>query len=159
MLKPPKIKVFILSTSTKANGFNGYFLTQCNSNPKSKTIKAHIYILTAACILLSSCVKEKNTSAACHYDKPLEQIEWLRNIKNDMESSGMTDNFEIYSYSYFGNDYFLIDECKKCRDNQRLVYDCNQKLFCRDGGFAPDYSCRDFFFLGTNKRLLYSKQD
>jgi hypothetical protein len=120
-------------------------------------MKAHIYILTAACILLSSCVKEKNTSAACHYDKPLEQIEWLRNIKNDMESSGMTDNFEIYSYSYFGNDYFLIDECKKCRDNQRLVYDCNQKLFCRDGGFAPDYSCRDFFFLGTNKRLLYSK--
>lgn len=120
-------------------------------------MKAHFFLLAIAYMLLSSCVKEKNTSAACHYDKPLEQIEWLRNIKNNMESSGMTDNFEIYSYSYFGNDYFIIDECKGCADDQRVVYDCNQKVFCRDGGFAPDHSCKDLFLLGTNKKLLYSK--
>jgi hypothetical protein len=98
VLKPPEIKVIILSTSTKANGFNGYFLTLCNSNPKSKTMKAHFLLLAIACMLLSSCVKEKNTSAACHYDKPLEQIEWLRTVKNDLESSSIS--YLIYSYNF-----------------------------------------------------------
>lgn len=155
MLKPPEIKVIILSTSTKANGFNGYFLTLCNSNPKSKTMKAHFLLLAIACMLLSSCVKEKNTSAACHYDKPLEQIEWLRTVKNDLESSSISS--EIYSYNFGGNDYFQINYCKNCFDSGFTIYDCNRKVICDQGGWAGPNQCKSFLKLASNKKLLYSK--
>lgn len=120
-------------------------------------MKAHIYILTTACTILSSCVKEKNAVTYCHYDNPLVQIEWLRTIKNNMELSGMTNRFEIYSYSYLGNDVFLVDECKNCPDYQSFIYDCNENVICTVGGLAPNKSCKNLLLLGTNKKLLYSK--
>jgi hypothetical protein len=97
-------------------------------------MKAHFLLLAIACMLLSSCVKEKNTSAACHYDKPLEQIEWLRTVKNDLESSSISS--EIYSYNFGGNDYFQINYCKNCFDSGFTIYDCNRKVICDQGGWA-----------------------
>ena len=75
----------------------------------------------------------------CGYDDALQQLEWLRNTVNYMETYRGTLRAEISICKYDGgNDGFLTNYCVSCPDGYTNLHDCEGNILVSMGGIAGE---------------------
>jgi len=92
----------------------------------------------------------------CQTENPLEEIPWLKQMKQSFEMSAKPAGAQIIAYRHEGNDVFLINNCVNCADEMWQVYNCNGEVICQFGGIAGLNSCPDFFKTATDNTMLYN---
>jgi hypothetical protein len=108
--------------------------------------------LIAILLMAFSC--EDDIITTCNTNDPLEELDWLKEIKNNLELSNSAAGFEIIQYSYQGNDVFWVDDCYQCPDGLIQVYDCAGAVICEFGGIDGRNTCTDFDTAAYNRYVL-----
>lgn len=112
-----------------------------------------IAILLIAILLMAfSC--EDDFITTCNTNDPLEELDWLKEIKNRLEMSASAAGYEIIQYSYQGNDVFWVDDCYQCSDEPIQIYDCEGNVICEFGGINSPNTCTDFDSVASNSYVL-----
>lgn len=93
-------------------------------------------------LMISSCDQE--TLDISNTDNPLEELDWLKEIKNTLEMRASFPGYEIVKYSYQGNDVFWVDDCYQCSDGRIEVYNYEGAVICEFGGIDGRNTCTDF---------------
>ncbi|MES2620984.1 MAG: hypothetical protein V4615_09030 [Bacteroidota bacterium] len=99
---------------------------------------------------MSSCRK---CDTYCGADKPLDDIPWLRQIKETA-----TNKTQIYKESYnYGREGFFIVSCADTNCNYPLssLMTCTGDVLCSYGGVVG-IICYDSIYQTTTKELIYS---
>ncbi|NOX66186.1 MAG: hypothetical protein GXO85_10465 [Chlorobi bacterium] len=115
----------------------------------NKYFKLFIIILV---IILSAC---SDQNKICGSDNPLDEIAWLREIRDQFDEDMGPQRQRIIQYKYYGNDVFLIEECFQCADAVSIVYDCEKNIVCEFGGYSGKNTCPDFNQNATEEKILY----
>ena len=114
-----------------------------------------IYLILFLTFLLFSCSKSEESFSACMLENPIENIAWLKKIKNNFMLSSFYQKREIVQYTYNNETVFLVDACVGCADNLTTVYNCEGIVICEFGGIAGLNTCPDFGTSSTNKKVLW----
>jgi hypothetical protein len=111
------------------------------------------------CILLLpcqfSCKEKEHGPGACGTDDPLENIQWLKELKTSLELSAKMAGAQIILYRYHGEDVFWINDCYNCMDGLIQVYNCSGEVICQFGGIIGMNTCPDFFEEATDSTMLW----
>lgn len=102
------------------------------------------FCLFFSVLFLTSCPTDLDFETTCNVDIHLENLTWLKEIKNSFEQSSSITKNEIVKYEYNNETVFLIDSCKDCADNLIVVYNCEGIVICEFGGIAGLNTCPDF---------------
>lgn len=113
-----------------------------------------LFGMTALLICLVSC--NSNDNYECGSDNPIEEIPWLKEIKQDLEMSEKPSGFQIIRYKYKGEFVFYVDACYGCPDDLKTVYDCDGNIICEFGGFAGINTCPDFEAEASDSTMLFN---
>lgn len=108
-----------------------------------------------AFILLLSCNNQEELPKICNVDKPIENLEWLKEIKTNLEKVTTINKSSIVQYSYKNDTVFLINSCENCADAISTVYNCKGEKICEFGGVAGLNTCADFDATKTNKKVIW----
>jgi len=106
-------------------------------------------------LVLSACNNDDESNITCSTDNPLEEISWLKEIRDRFDMDMGPQRQMIIKYRYNEEDVFLIDDCYQCADNIITVYDCEKNIVCEFGGIDGRNTCPDFEQNTTNKVILY----
>ncbi len=108
-------------------------------------------LLCMTLIIISNCSRDK-TPCACGIENPQTNIEWLNYLLSK------TFCAEVYSISYYNEEYIAISDCPRIVDGMTVVYDCSGNKVCEFGGLTSGSGCTipDFWnYFEKNKRLIY----
>ena len=113
-----------------------------------------LIIIMSLIFLHFSCEKDENDNqeTVCGTTNPLQEIEWLKNLINELENAPTT---EIYIYTYKGEKVFAVTTCAICPDGVTQVHDCDSNIICVFGGYAGMNICPDFDTLAVKDSLLW----
>ncbi len=114
----------------------------------------YLLSLGLAIVLLTSC-KDDEPDKTCNYDNPLQEISWLKDIRDGFDLDTGPQRQRIIQYWYNGKDVFLIQSCYQCPDALSVVYDCEKNIVCEFGGIDGLNTCPDFGQNATNEKILY----
>lgn len=106
-------------------------------------------------LVFSSCDKPLSETEKCNYSNPLEEIEWLIEMKNTFETD-QESNQKIIQYDYKNEKVFYIIHCDNCPDATTSVLNCQKETICQFGGIAGMNTCPNFTNEASNKKVLYS---
>ena len=106
-------------------------------------------------IVLSACSKDDEDSITCNTNNPLEEISWLKGIRDVFDLDMGAQRQMIIQYRYNGEDVFLIVHCYQCPDAISVVYDCEKNIVCEFGGIDGRDTCPGFYQNATNEETLY----
>jgi len=123
---------------------------------KSIFYRIIVFILFLALIEIG-CEKEKSSSV-CGIDDPLTKINWLKNLKNNLEEDDNVSNAEIILYTWNTSDYIYVQKIiGSAQDFPNVIFDCegNEKYTC--GGNQPINNCSDFFSKAQKIKTLWKK--
>jgi hypothetical protein len=111
-------------------------------------------------ILLASTCNDKSNdlSKTCSIEDPLNEIEWLKEVKSNMDKRANPSGGEIIQFVYQDQCVFWIDDCFNCADNLIRVYDYEQNLICEFGGIIGLNTCPDFEKEATDRKVLYENK-
>lgn len=112
-------------------------------------MKTHIYtlfIFLLTFVFIFSCSKETTDNSS---EGPLTELEWLKNIKQDLEISAKPAGAQIIQYTYHQNTVFWVNSCYNCGDNLIEIYNYEGEVICEMGGIAGLNTCPDFFDTAT----------
>jgi len=112
-------------------------------------------ILTLLLLFAFSCDKNNPDDPTCISGDPLEEISWLKEVKENMSKRANPTGGQIIQYTYQGECVFMIDNCFGCADNLLAVYDAEQNLLCEFGGIIGLNTCPDFDKEATNRKVIY----
>ena len=109
--------------------------------------------------LIISCEKNNDLTnqSACNIETPLEDIVWLKDLKNTFDQNMSPQINKITQYDYKDQCIFLVENCIGCADAMTIGYDYNQNVICQFGGIAGLNTCPDFDSLATNMQILYNQ--
>jgi len=114
----------------------------------------NILIFSLLAILYTSCGDDK----VCDTDNPLEELSWLKDIRDQFDSDGTSPPQTITQYTYNGASVFLVDACASgCADALTYVYNCEGMIICEFGGIDGRNTCPDFQSESKDAQVLYSK--
>jgi hypothetical protein len=120
-------------------------------------IKLLSLVLAVVMLSLLSCkTSDDKVSWICGTANPLEDIPWLREIKELMEINTQMAGSQIIRYKYKGDDVFWIDMCYNCADNLISVHNCQGDVICEFGGIAGLNTCIDFQSEATDSTMLFN---
>ncbi len=115
-------------------------------------------LLTVIFILFVSCeIINEGRNTTCDSDNPLEEIQWLKNIKAQLDSSD--DQSQIIKFTYQNKNLFWINPCYQCVDGLVSVYNCQGDVICEFGGIAGLNTCPDFDTIRSDSLMLYNNTD
>lgn len=116
-------------------------------------------IILPICLLLLafSCKKTESTEQVCNVSNPLEEIDWLKEIKDYYDQDMTQFQQSITQYTYHNEYVFAINNCVGCADGMIMVYDCEKNEVCQFGGIAGSNTCPDFETSASNKIVLYNQ--
>lgn len=112
-----------------------------------------ITLLFAFCII--SCSKDEENSIACFKNNPLEELNWLKEIKKNFENTKDSADKKIVEYTYNEQTVFEVNSCVNCADSMTIIYNCKGEEICKFGGIAGLNTCDDFYKKVTNKKVLW----
>jgi len=121
-----------------------------------------VFTIIIMLVSFDSCNKEPNEMNVvpgdrfCQTENPLEEIPWLKMMKQSFEMSAQPAGVQIIGYRYHGKDVFLVNNCVGCADEMAQVYDCDGRIICQFGGIAGLNTCPDFFVTATDSTMLYN---
>ncbi|WP_299714358.1 hypothetical protein [uncultured Tenacibaculum sp.] len=83
-----------------------------------------------------------------HTDKyainPLENLEWLKQKKENFERLMNSVKVEILLFKYLEERVYVINDCVNCTDALTKVYNERGEVICEFGGIAGVNTCPDF---------------
>lgn len=106
-------------------------------------------------IFLLSCSNEENQVDSCNVKNPLEDLEWLAQIKSNFNMIANDAVARITQYTYNNALVFLVEDCVNCSNKQQIVYNCSGTQICKFGGITGENTCPDFLDNATDKKVLY----
>ncbi len=89
-------------------------------------------------------------------NNPLEDLQWLKDIKFVLDVNQNANASQIIQYNYNDECVYLVDSCYSCPDNLIQIYNTAGAIICEMGGIAGVNTCPDFFETATDKRFLYN---
>ena len=99
----------------------------------------------------------KSDISRCNTKGPLNDIPWLKELKEQFDKDTGPYRQIITQYTYQGETVFLVDACHLCSDALQVVYDCEKNVLCEFGGIEGKNTCPDFKKKATGKLVLYDK--
>ncbi len=126
-------------------------------------MKKHIFTaLTLALLMIApySCedqleYTDATRNGVCNVDNPLEDLEWLKDLKQGIQLSMQAAGSQIIQYTYMGEPVFWVDQCYMCADGLIMVYNCNGDVICEFGGIDGRNTCPDFATEATDSTNLF----
>ena len=113
-------------------------------------------ILLFLILTVLNCKEDEAVIAStCGVDNPLNDIEWLKEIRLNFEISASLSKKKIIQYDYKNQTVFLIDGCVQCPDFITVVYNCDQEVLCEFGGIDGRNTCPDFENEAKNETVLW----
>jgi hypothetical protein len=106
-------------------------------------------------MFLTSCPSDFNFDTTCNVDIPLEDLVWLKEIKNSFEQSSSASKKQIVQYNFNNETVFLIDGCVNCADNLTTLYNCEGEVICEFGGIAGLNTCPNFENEAIDRNILW----
>lgn len=94
-------------------------------------------------------------SGVCVTEDSLEDIEWLKSLKDQFMASAQPAGSRIIQYQYDGECVFLVDPCYQCADGLQTVYNYKQEKVCEFGGITDLNTCEDFFENASNEWVIW----
>lgn len=94
----------------------------------------------------------------CNVDNPLEDLEWLKDLKEGIQLSMQAAGSQIIQYNYKGEPVFWVDLCYLCTDNLIHIYNCEGGVIGEIGGaFGVDTenTLADFETEATDSTMLF----
>jgi hypothetical protein len=134
-------------------------------------MKKILHIITPALMLtmmgVGGCEKKEPTTEptenVCDIENPLTDLDWLRNIVNNIEenhNAGFLPNARIYQCTYDSDKTgFLIEPCADCPDAGYGFWSCKGELLCGGGNESGEDTCGEFNIDFANKVLIYELQN
>jgi hypothetical protein len=119
-------------------------------------MKKSIQILSLIAIFSISffaCDDNTDIEQICNVNNPLEDLKWLKTIKDDFVASAGQER--ITQYDYNDETVFLVEDCVNCPDGLAIVYSCEEETLCEFGSIAGLNTCPDFDSTATNEIVLY----
>ncbi len=110
------------------------------------------------CLSLLACSNDddQNTSLEiCGVNNPIEDLPWLKEIKEGFEMSFSPVGSQIIAYQYNGNDVFWINNCVNCEDALVQIYNCMGEVICQKGGITGLDECPEFEAEAINEKVLF----
>ena len=114
-----------------------------------------LYICMLTLIFQFSCKETNNPQYACGTDDPLENLQWLKELKVSLEMSAKMTGAQIIQYQYQEDDVFLVNDCYNCMDGLIQVFNCEGDVICQFGGIIGMNTCPDFFEEATDSTMLW----
>jgi hypothetical protein len=102
-----------------------------------------------------ACDKAQADDPLCISNDPLEEIDWLKDIKEMLEQRANPTGGQIIQFTYQGACVFWVDTCYGCADNLIRVYDAEMNVVCEFGGIAGFNTCPDFERAATDQKMLF----
>jgi len=99
--------------------------------------------------LINFSPKETNCT-----DNPLEDYQWLADIKFALETNASPIGAQIIQYIYNNECVYLLEY--ECCDFSDFVYNESGEVICEFGGVIGLNTCPDFFDTVTNRRILFN---
>ena len=95
---------------------------------------------------LTSCPADLDNLGdnTCNVNDPISSLDWLREIKEDLEKSTSATQKQIIQYNYKNETVFIVNICNSCADDITTVYNCSGEKICEFGGIAGLNTCPDF---------------
>ena len=93
---------------------------------------------------------------ACQFSDPLEELDWLKQLKTGFDMSSQPAGSQIVMYTYQDQMVFWVDPCVNCSDGLISVYNCDGDVICEFGGIAGVDTCPDFSVEATDRQVLYT---
>lgn len=107
-------------------------------------LKLSLLLMMAFVSLVSCETKDDDINLTCDSDNPLEDIQWLKEKKQNLEIGMGMAGWQIIRYRYKGDYVFWIDPCYQCTDGLVSVYNCSGEVICEFGGIDGRNTCIDF---------------
>lgn len=105
----------------------------------------------------AGCEKE-DTLSICGVNDPLNNLDWLKELKVDLEKDVDVSSAEIILYHWNNKDYIYVQKTiSSGHDFPNAIYDCegNEKFTC--GGNQPVNYCSTFFLEAQKIIILWGK--
>ena len=123
-------------------------------------MKKNIFItLTLVLLVVAPYSCEQDMELAdmqvCNVENPLEDLQWLKDIKQTIQISMGPAGTQIIQYTYEGNPVFWVDLCYMCPDGLIQVYNCEGEVICEFGGIDGKNTCIDFETEATDSTNLF----
>ncbi len=112
-------------------------------------------IVLIVTLFFLSCTSDNEDPKTCGTNNPLEDIAWLKELKENVEMSASPAKAVFTQYTYNNETVFSIDTCADCADNLITVYNCEKEVICMFGGIGGLNTCPDFEQKATNKLILW----
>ncbi len=107
-------------------------------------------------LLITACELHKVEGIDdCSSNTSFEDLEWLGDIKKNLELSMGVAGSQIIRYKYLDNTVFWIDPCYMCPDGLISVYDCDGNVICEFGGIDGRNTCMDFETEAKDSTMLW----
>lgn len=123
-------------------------------------MKKYIFITLSFAFLMVapySCEApfENANYQVCNVENPLEELQWLKDIKQTIQLSMGPAGTQIIQYFYNGEPVFWVDMCYMCADGLIRVYNCDGEVICEFGGIDGRNTCIDFDTEATDSTMLF----
>ncbi len=115
------------------------------------------YIFLLFSFIATGCEKE-NVLSVSKADDPLTKLDWLKNMKNDMEKDAEVSSAEITLYQWNNANYIYVQKTIRAAydfPNTIFDYEGNEKYKC--GGNQLINTCSAFFSEAQEVKILWKK--
>ena len=112
-------------------------------------------VLIGCLFFIASCETSPD-KAVCGVIDPLEELEWLNDIKPGFDLRASAAGAQIIQYQYKGEYVSLVEDCYNCPDALAFVYNCQGEVICEFGGIDGRITCPDFEEQATDEIVLFS---
>ncbi len=115
-------------------------------------------VIIGTLLSLQSCEKDIKIPA-CGYENPLNEIAWLKDMKDSLEADAGVGKAEIKLYSKENSDYFVVLNSSLGQDfPYSKIYNCDGVIEYICGGNQPQPdSCSIFFNVATMIETIWEK--
>ena len=153
MRSPP-----LQSKSKIGKSDQNHVLYNLKTNQMKTTILKISLVFLFFCLLGAGCDKNKDDISVCGVESPLVNLDWLRDIVNELEQNAEVKAAKILIYRWNDEDYIYVQKTLgSAQDIPSTIFDCdgNEKFKC--GGNQPVSNCSTFFRESKRYKIIWEK--
>ncbi|MCF6332543.1 MAG: hypothetical protein L3J11_04585 [Draconibacterium sp.] len=126
---------------------------------KLKLLTILLLLLPLCMTMLGAGCEKEDSISACGVDDPLINLNWLRDLKNDLKDDNSVTSSEIILYRLNDVDYIYVQKSvNSAYDFPNTIYDCKGNEEYKCGGNQPINNCTTFFSEAQKIKTLWEKK-